>query len=183
MEVSTLEELLTFVPAAYGPSFPADWDSQAASSPDLRATATLTVLPEDFPSPTDCPDCSTRLLLDANLAGAATIAGGGVRIESGVEFRMRFANPHDGSLAAQTTVRFERPCAGHCFASELRCSEDQACYEAGESFCLACEHRPGRECACVGSDGEPLPDDSACVYGLFLIGECKMGACVYQFMR
>ncbi len=157
LTVSTVEELVALAPDPYGrPEFESDWEGTL----DITTTAAFMVRSSDFPRPSDCVDfCETNVTRRGGMGVA--FAEGGIAVEAGAMFRLRFATQFLAPAGDFAIVAFHDPCTAECADGARRCDDDNACYRAGSSYCQACDHESQQRCACVGPDGD-RPEGSDC---------------------
>ncbi len=181
--VANADPLADMTPGTFGS---ASRSADRPSAGDFVATAAFTVTGTDFPIPSDCADrCMDGpfVQVHGDVPGV-TAAGGVVSIAAGAVFRLRFDIPTGSRRRPEAVIYFERPTCLDCSAGGQRCGVDDACYDAGESYCLQCDGDSPMRCACVDERGMDLPDDTECFFvtgDIAEIGRCQAGNCTRRF--
>lgn len=181
--VANADPLSDMTPAIFGS---AARSADRPSAGDFVATAAFVVSGSDFPVPSDCADRCTSgpfLQVVGDVPGV-TSAGTTVSIAAGATFRLRFDIPTGGLLRPEPVVYFERPTCLECSSGGRRCDVDDACYDAGERYCLECDGDSPMRCACVDESGMNVPDDTECFFvtgDIAEVGVCESGSCMRSF--
>ncbi len=169
-------------------------------TPDLVVAGEVTIEAGDVPLPESCveaDDCLHEVaFFDSSLDGvmadgpsAADWIGGYGRLtisDTTVRLRPTLEDTHPGPYNSVPTVSVLAPCGSACSDGAALCPADGACYGTGgtpSAFCLFCEGKGDRECACSAEPGS-LPDGTRCEFYLsgdvICTGECRDGVCVSE---
>ena len=164
----------------------ADIDRFRRRTPTFVAKNFLSVCPEDFAQPADCPaedPCNPLYIsVDPQLNGVdPTAACFGAQFAAGVRFRVRLNidPPTVGNQFRTPNIHFERPCDAECRDDEHRCDPIDNCYP-DDDYCLACGLGTAEECACRTPDIAVLPDCTECEYQVgdqVFLGACFDAIC------
>lgn len=193
-EVASQDELLTLLASTL---WAEGWEGTAHLVVEGTITLDSAAVPlhEDCLSRTDCRHEAALYVSDP--VPGVTIAGPGLEdynaftdsrrlvfTDTAVRIVAAMRDTHPGPYNYVPTLTVHPPCGTPCAAGLLMCPANGLCYDfAGYylGWCLGCEGRDVRECACRNAEG-PLPDGARCYFAasgdVRCSGTCRDGVCV-----
>lgn len=180
--VTTVAEL-----AAVANAVPLIWPYQGGvqliASDDVVADANLEIGPNDLEPPGSCGADACKVALSAVGYPHSTAVNGvtcnapladaptrctTVVIAKGATFRVRRINqvtlPPIAGFDATHLLEFVEPCTQACAPGQMRCGATNTCLAPGSEWCLSCEGRDPRYCACRDDTCNPKPAGTTCQF-------------------